>query len=860
MAARGAAKAIREAAALPAIKSRQFGTDGTDSIPKKLAFLDMKHDFGAGVTADIPHAGRGGHLGQHNFFSGFKTTIVRKVMGLGPSYSYEFDGCNPSYSEPEDFGLREAVEFKKLRGGTHIFEKGIPLKIRAKEADISGLYSSISKTLEGYKVLVNGKQKIPLVIDYQYQLLDHGRAGINGLTDNFVICKNREHYADPGRTSRIEFTNIETLIEIGREGRTYPTELTGVPGNVVTTWDGSKCSITYGDLEWTETYSADLKKYPNVIPMCILTANSLIKQNEYNLRYTDITGEDANDSYCKTFERSEEYGGVAFDSRDVYVKRIAAQFIKKRLADQLQAASCLETITYTGGITIGGAEKPCVFWTHDRLAAAFAILNGIPCVLEHSESAEKKLKKGGRKPATPGSVTVYVPLARVEGQGGRGIKRRERGAGEEEFGEGEAVPVAGISKKGRGAKEGGARRIVQKGGACTRGDIDAIIPKDSTDSSILIDELNNEDGGACNNYILQTIMTFNEGTELNPYFDFDVLRRYIDYTLVKKGKRGAAAGGGGEPGEPWDGWPESKHDIKKLENGRFYVNKERDSVHIADGSANIYVNGHYALRIDVNGSKYKLMNVNAVEHTINITDLGQFDVGDVPQEQEGGGNSQRAIYRKLHAFASLLRKTELEFAFIPESGELFLDSSIHAEYHARDLYFFFQELMKLGELACKAAGEDIRFLTLFQDLIHNLPTLLIEEAGNTGLCERVRLYLTTVDDYPFKKGKHDRSVYEKVLPWFQLLVKATYANAYNYTNRAPLGGISYWASSFLMNLEGWKMGAFRIAAPLHTRISPQTVKRLPAGILAGGRGGGRHTRKRVVHTLRGRRSTRRRRA
>ena len=164
---------------------------------------------------------------------------------------------------------------------------------------------------------------------------------------------------------------------------------------------------------------------------------------------------------------------------------------------------------------------------------------------------------------------------------------------------------------------------------------------------------------------------------------------------------------------------------------------------------------------------------------------------------------------------------------------------MHQEYHARDLYFFFQGLMNIGAFACAAKGV---YPELFSKLLLNLPALLIKEAGNTGLCERVRLYLSTLDDYPFHGTIHNPSDYKAVLPYFQAVMKFTYENAYAYSNRAYFGGISYWAASFLRAVESWRREEAMIASPLYKSLgmpaaaaaAAQKVGRLPQGIPAGG--------------------------
>lgn len=782
-------------AAAGQIKTRDFIQGDNDTNLKKLRFKDMKHDFKARITVDRPYHKRG--QDGVNFFPGFLTTIVRKVMGLDPTYSYEYNGCSPGYADPEDFGLNEAVRVMRPT----VIEVKYPKKAERTVANVNAVYARIADELNSYKVNVGGEAKVPLVIDFQYQLLDHSADQYN-LKDKVVICRNREHYTDPGRTSRLNFNGVRILEEIDNgSARTYESAITGLPGELEISGSVTgDCKIVYGGVEWNETYNKDMKIYPNTISMCMMTVNSLIKQNTLPGQFLKGVGDES--AYCSTFKGGKDDPNVnkTIKETEVYIKRIAAQFMKKRLADQLQAASCKKPISYSYGastISIGGA-KPCVFWSHDRLAVAFAILQGIPCILEHGENTSGK---GAGATVIPGKLMIFLPQpapakpAAAEEAPKRGVKRG-RNNGEN------AVPD-GKREKGNAAEGGGGG--VQVGGACTRAGLEGTLKNTSTNSAELLKYIRQNPD--CKSMILTSLMEFkvNEDGDLviNPYLDFSVLQRFILYRLAQEGK-------------VWNGFPNDEQKILPHNDGRYYVDAA-DKTRLNADSNILYANGGYHIKYDTPRT-YKLVQPDRGDIIIDI-------VGDVhtfiPEEGYfvGGGSPRRSrsaskrgprrdLYRALHNYASLVRQTEQEFALFEESGEQFLPSAAEG-YHARDLFFFLQGLMMIGKFLCE---KDEASPMLFQELLVHVPGFL-EKNGYTALLERYRSYLDTITDTPFQ-SKKGGDIPETIKLFLETLVKQTHKVAYSYNVAAPFGGISAAATEFLAALDAWKEEGQRIKSPL----------------------------------------------
>ena len=385
------------------IKTRDFTEGGVETHLKKLSLLEVKHDF-KNYSTDRTKKKRGTNL--IDYFPFFKITNYRKAMGLNPTYSHYFDGCSSGYGAPEDYGLEQAVNAAKPTS---------TLVNYPADANKDPFYQRIATLLNAYKV----DGKIPLVIDVQKTVnKDSNTYPKRQLIDNFVVCKNKEHYADPSRTYTQEFGEGIRRIdfdEVGTNKREYSEEEIHTGGGAIRL-DGSidEQTITYGTSGWKEVFHKKDSVAPNTITLCkkihdkLTNAESATKNQEL--------------PYCNLFRDGTELP-ISYPDISV-IKKIGAQLLKKRCGDQLQVVSCLKPISYKNGKTYGSKQKPCVFWSYDRLAIAFAILKKVPCVFQiPSKSAivyiPSNVMRGGSctrenlLDATEGSVESSELLVRL---------------------------------------------------------------------------------------------------------------------------------------------------------------------------------------------------------------------------------------------------------------------------------------------------------------------------------------------------------------------------------------------------------------------------------------------------------------
>ena len=321
-----------------------------------LAFLDGKHDFKALLGTDRPNQKRGAPADERHYWQTFTTSILRSGMGLSPKYSSIFNGCPPIVTKYEELGVENALRLSPQTRAKFDYESS------------DAFYTQLAAHLNPYKV----GGKIPIVVDVQFSLAKDRL--LNGLINNFVICKNKEHYADPGRTYKQDF-GAATAIESGARSRTYTENIlySGL-GSTIVAGEAGNVEITYGQSGVKNTYLEAQKILANSIGLCRSSFNTLLKTGDYMKRGDEI-------NYCKLFREDKDLPG-GYDMG--LTTRMAAHIIKKRLGDQLQVASCRQEISYTqnGRETTYGGAKPCVFWSYDRLAVAYAMLLKVPCVLQ----------------------------------------------------------------------------------------------------------------------------------------------------------------------------------------------------------------------------------------------------------------------------------------------------------------------------------------------------------------------------------------------------------------------------------------------------------------------------------------------
>ena len=349
-----------------------------------LSHIDCIHDFKTFLSQDRPTQPRGGDPSKFHYWTGFKHYMMsydKKGTEIIPSLTKIFNGCKPILSAAtiEDVALEMSVE-----------RMGIS-SLNIAYTNPNSFYDNVYAALAGYR---GADGRVPLVVDVEYKL--NSASKLREFVSQFAVCRNKEHYSDPSRSFMRDYGSA-VVEEDGAEERTYDAgdSVNTRLGTVVVSGRARDVTINYGDV-LTETYVAAQKVFPNSKGQCRGAFTQLLKVGDYV--NTEI-------NYCSAFEQNTPLPGK-YASSDL-IARITSHLIKKRLGDQLQVASCKKRIRYTtsaGGTIEYGGDLPAVFWSFDRVAVAYAILLGIPCVQEFVN----------------GNVHIYLPNAQSGGGCTRG--------------------------------------------------------------------------------------------------------------------------------------------------------------------------------------------------------------------------------------------------------------------------------------------------------------------------------------------------------------------------------------------------------------------------------------------------------
>ena len=372
-----------------------FSTDGGHIINMIiLTMLEQKHDFKS-FASDIQGSNRnpnnppGGFI--PDYFSLMFSTIYRVSMGLHVSYSRLFNGCARDYGAPEPFGINLAFD-----------KYGDPARRKTMTRDERNPTTFYNMLRANLNTIWADGTLVPIVVDFAF-MLSRDSGNIAALKEQFVICKNKETYADPGKSARRIYgafdksgqavNRVDIIEKNGNEDRVYIDGVdifTGM-GNITVSGNIDAVNVKYGDI-LEEKYELASNILNNQIALCrakikslIATKRTAVMKTENNPRGTAFNPDNPI-RYCDNDENITAITDMNPYTDKELIKNIGAQFLKKKGADNLTACSCKRAINYLkvdgSTVTYGGPDRPCLYWTHDQLAAAFAIINRIPVFLE----------------------------------------------------------------------------------------------------------------------------------------------------------------------------------------------------------------------------------------------------------------------------------------------------------------------------------------------------------------------------------------------------------------------------------------------------------------------------------------------
>jgi hypothetical protein len=424
-----------------------------------IALVDSRHDF-KGVSQDTPIQVKvTGEPDEYDCFRQFSANIQRIVLGIDPDYSTRLTANKCSGEDimvigPEkDFlDLTNRLITSQPGFGITITEIKAYVEMGAKWTEnnkkIATAYTEYHKAIAealGYPAAggaaAGNTAPIPLVVDTT-QTLSHNSYPY------FMVCRNREHVADPSFTSQMKFDIVGNEI-VGGDERQY--KINNVIHRIYGTLEEPKIDYYLGvpnDLDVPValnnarlqgltkiTYNyGGIKTQPNEISACILDiknsiANAVEKTALPNT-FQIIEGINPNSQvakmkakfdFCKYYDKIKYKGGRVGEENagpitEEVKKNISIPYIAKRGGDQLQAESCKKPMRFNlfrkyriegqrGGVTYellptgrSVSVNNCVFWTCDRVAACYAILQDITTVLQFPNKNVFIYKKRGYNP------------------------------------------------------------------------------------------------------------------------------------------------------------------------------------------------------------------------------------------------------------------------------------------------------------------------------------------------------------------------------------------------------------------------------------------------------------------------------
>jgi hypothetical protein len=266
MASYGAAGAAAAAAAAAAAVEGPFSNLILDNVYNVIALVDSRHDF-KGFSQDYPFKPRGENA-EYNFLKNFSANIQRKVLGFGPDYSRKYTSkCKGS----DVLGIGPEKEF--LYKVIEIFKPDISQIDFG--GDINAYHTSIYDVLKTRIDPINfgGKKVIPIIVDTS-RTLTHVNSG-----NYFAVCRNRECWADPSKTTTFTFPLVFYEKE-GNPERTY--NINNITYKIYGNFNRPSIDYTLDGDKFTYRFDGLGNHKPNEIEIC----KSDIRNNRKSQRET----------------------------------------------------------------------------------------------------------------------------------------------------------------------------------------------------------------------------------------------------------------------------------------------------------------------------------------------------------------------------------------------------------------------------------------------------------------------------------------------------------------------------------------------------------------------------------------------
>jgi hypothetical protein len=407
------------------------------SIEAIIGAVDSRHDFDD-VSQDtaVKTQPPGERVPVLDCFKHFSNNMQRIVLNLGPIYSKKLTssckGKEIMRRGPEDDFLElieilcgiptgknvSAAGVVSPTGFTKHIVKAADFKLgivgeRGDGANYDGYHKAIASILGWGEE--DAECKIPLIVDTTRSLSHDSEK-------YFIICRNKECVADPSNTSSIKFPLLAKEVDDINAVRTY--EVIGVNHEVSGHINEPKIKFTFDDEDEGTVYDfgGDGRK-PNEIEVCkskIAAVIEAVSKGRPLRDYQNIPDGSVKqlvqlfDKTCGIYDKADLYRDEIITTE--IKRKIALPYIAKRAGDQLQVLSCKESIIYDiynlEVLPLQGKQRVPkydlvkkdgqryrisngVFWTIDRVAACFAILNDITTVLQLPTKDVKIYKKQG---------------------------------------------------------------------------------------------------------------------------------------------------------------------------------------------------------------------------------------------------------------------------------------------------------------------------------------------------------------------------------------------------------------------------------------------------------------------------------
>jgi hypothetical protein len=365
------------------------GIENETLMKELISLYDSVHDFGTyGLPYDYVRKldGGGFYTSKRTTFNHLRNTYSTLRGRPNVSYYGSQLRCSDTNFYLKASITKNALEDSFLEAATAYYTalRGVPLK--KDHRAVTNETFNIFRTPD--------KSAVVFSVDTQKRLNEAiNRLVTSGVPNKFFFVYDMEKVCDPAPHQFAESGVLQLLTESPGQTRTYD-EGAGIIGVTSAKLSGFNPAGKKATIE-IQLEGEDAAAAGNTIEMNKGGAhknNITLLQKLLNAQFAAYTSTDGNiskdpnsgDEGNGFYPGISGYTDIVGDTLKTHVFDLRRKFAQKRLGDQLQVLSCKNQITYTrdGNYTV----KNAVFVSIDKMAIAFAIMNGVNCIYSNGEN------------------------------------------------------------------------------------------------------------------------------------------------------------------------------------------------------------------------------------------------------------------------------------------------------------------------------------------------------------------------------------------------------------------------------------------------------------------------------------------